>query len=123
MNMIPYICKVCGGGYNRCGNNHCQNLNCSGGELCWEDESILVIKGTKINNYSDENVEDIMCFSLENLNKIFKGTYTGYGFFEVENCDFLFFDISQIDSFVNKNTDNYITVEPYCDSCFRNFSF
>ena len=120
MNMYPYICQKCGGGYNRCGNKNCQNDNCNGSELCWEDEAILVIQGTKINNFSDENMEEILSYSLENLNKIVKGTYTGYGFFEVEGCSFLFFDISQVDSFVNKNTDNYITVKPYCVSCFLN---
>ena len=122
MNMYPYICEVCAGAYNRCGNKHCQNTNCSGSELCWEDEAVLIIHGTKINNYNDENVEEIMCYSLEYLNKSVKGTYTGYGFFEVEGYSFLFFDKHYLNSYTHKDKENYIVVSPYCASCFTNIS-
>jgi hypothetical protein len=116
--MNPYICEKCGGSFNRCGNKNCQNTDCNGGQYCWEDEAILVITGTKINNYCDENMEDILCYSLEALNKTVKGLYTGYGFFEVEGCNFLFFDKNHLSSYLYKDTENYIIVTPYCASCF-----
>jgi hypothetical protein len=121
--MNPYICEVCGGSYNRCGNKNCQETNCSGSQYCWEDEAVLLIVGTKINNYCDENMEDILSYSLEALNKTVKATYTGYGFFEVEGCNFLFFDKNHLSSYLHKDTENYIVVTPYCNSCFGNIIF
>jgi len=123
MNMYPYICENCGGAFNRCGNKNCQNNTCKGSELCWEDEAILIIQGTKINNYSDENMEEILSYSLEYLNQTVKATYTGYGFFEVEGCSFLFFDKHYINSYNHKDTENYIIVTPYCATCFKNIIF
>jgi hypothetical protein len=123
MNMYPYICETCGGAFNRCGNKNCQNTDCKGTELCWEDEAVLLIQGTKINNYSDENVEEILSYSLECLNQIVKGTYTGYGFFEIEGCNFLFFDKHYLSTYRCKDTENYIVVTPYCASCFKNIIF
>jgi hypothetical protein len=54
--MNPYICEYCGGGFNRCGNMNCQEINCIGSQYCWEDEAVLIIEGTKINNYQDESI-------------------------------------------------------------------
>ena len=121
--MYPYICETCGGGFNRCGNKNCQNKDCKGSELCWEDEAVLVIQGTKINDYSAENMEEILSYSLECLNKTVKAIYTGYGFFEVEGCSFLFFDKHYLSTYNHKDTENYIVVTPYCASCFKNFIF
>lgn len=117
--MNPYICEYCGGAFNRCCNKYCQETNCLGSQYCWEDEAVLLIKDTKINNYSDENMEDILSFSLEYLNKTVKAIYTGYGFFEVEECSFLFFDKNHLSSYLYKDTENYIVVTPYCASCFE----
>ena len=117
--MNPYICEYCGGSFNRCGNRNCQEDNCIGSQYCWEDEAILIIEGTKINNYNDESMEEILSYSLEYLNKPVKGLYTGYGFFEIEGYNFLFFDKHQIDNYVNKSIDNYIIVTPFCKSCYE----
>ena len=119
MDMYPYVCEHCGGGFNRCGEKNCQTSNCLGSQFCWEDEAVLIIQETKINNYSAENVEEILSFSLEYLNIPIRGLYTGYGFFEVEDSSFLFFDTYNLHSYMYKDTENYISVKAFCKSCFK----
>lgn len=101
MGMFPYTCDVCGGGYNRCGNPQCKP-DCEGGQMCWEEECYVLVKGT-----------------------IYEGKYDGYGRINVDNSKKIYIPIEFqefIDGWYRYNPKKYSEVVicdvVYCKSCY-----
>jgi len=106
MGIFPYTCEICGGGYNRCGNQSNQGdqstceSGCPGGQMCYE-----------------ENV------AIELINgETFYGTYDGYGTVSCDNAKNMIFVPKEFDEFIphwNLNKKKKIQlVSIYCRSCY-----
>ena len=129
MGLFSYECDKCRGGYYRCGTDYCE-VNCKGGQCCWEDDMVLVLN------------KDGKKLVLEN-------TYDGYGRMYLKKTeevlphlwkwkDFGLKTINQLTLqqngelvekiLVELNEYGYGDEEPgkrdlvniYCNSCFKN---
>lgn len=100
MGMFPYTCKICGGGYVRCGNKDCDVYECQGGQFCWEDEVYFVDFVDTHNTYLQ------------------KGKYTGYGEIveEKEKNNIKFVPI-EFKGDVEDEDKIIVYVNVYCKSC------
>lgn len=102
MGQFPYECKLCGGGYKRCGNmdgtrridfNRCKGCGndsedeyyqCEGGQFCWEETCVVVYEGKPIHGFYDAygrvmveipmNDEDIKKYAAQIIEKRLKST-------------------------------------------------
>jgi len=63
MGIFPYTCVECGGGYQRCGDSECE-VDCGGGQTCYEEAVVIEHCGTLIEGIYDgygviDTVDDI----------------------------------------------------------------
>lgn len=104
MGVFPYTCEICGGAYERCGNNDCVD-DCDGGQFCYETEVVVVVN----KKYGKKG-------------RVYDGVYDGYG--QVETEDGTIYIPSEFNEFIDDWCVN-LTYDPnktniiiYCKSCF-----
>ncbi len=105
MGIFPYTCEICGGGYNRCGNQISCSPDCNGSQMCYEDTVVI-----KLSN-----------------GEIIFGIYDGYGQITSDTKDNVIYIPTEFEEFIphwniSKKTKVQLVSTVYCKSCYESMN-